>query len=347
MTLYQKIMAAYGLLTSSIAGKMAEASVARPFSASETYTKLDVVTHDNVLYRCTKDSRTGPWSDDDFDQTTVEEVILATVEDAKDRILEEVLEKADVAVTFDADTPYWVGDLVFYDGALYRCIRDHEAGAFDENAFAVTTLAYELFLKADLDELATEFSTDDTYAVGDLVTRDGRLYMCIHTHKEAAWSDTDFEEKSVMDALALKTSLTDVEDTIERYPRGSLSTVQVPLDDTFNVTGLTNGSVRTIVLTGDGSSGESSIDIHLPATAQDTLGNFTAMRFDVVIDATNINNSTYIPTVTHSGNNTKIYAAGEECYDELSIHVLRHEFVGRHDGYDYWSVLHLKFVEPN
>lgn len=346
MTLYQKIMAAYGLLTSSIAGKMAEASVARPFSASETYTKLDVVTHDNVLYRCTKDSRTGPWSDDDFDQTTVEEVILATVEDAKDRILEEVLEKAEVAATFDAETPYWVGDLVFYDGALYRCIRDHEAGAFDENAFEVTTLAYELFLKADLDELAPEFSTSATYAVGDLVTRDGRLYMCSLSHEAGAWSDQHFVASSVMDALAIKTSLTDVENTIERYPRGSLSTLEVSFSGTHDVTGLTSGSVRTIVLTGSGTTG-GEIDIHLPAPAQDTLGNFTAMRFDVVIDATNIESSTEIPTVKHSGENIKIYAAGEENYGESSIHVLRHEFVGRHDGYDYWSVLHLKFVEPN
>lgn len=48
-----------------------------------------------------------------------------------------------IAPFFNAETAYEVGDLVYYNGLIYRCTNDHE-GEWDADDFATTTISNEL-----------------------------------------------------------------------------------------------------------------------------------------------------------------------------------------------------------
>ena len=52
--------------------------------------------------------------------------------------------KTDIAPAFSAETNYSVGDLVYYNGALYECITEHTAGAWDLEDFNETTIDEQL-----------------------------------------------------------------------------------------------------------------------------------------------------------------------------------------------------------
>jgi hypothetical protein len=59
--------------------------------------------------------------------------------------------------------------------------------------------------KTDLSVVAPEFSASTSYAVGDYVTYDGKLYECTTVHAAGAWNSSDFTEKTVAE-LAAQTS---------------------------------------------------------------------------------------------------------------------------------------------
>lgn len=48
-----------------------------------------------------------------------------------------------IAPFFNAETAYTAGDLVYYNGLIYRCTNDHE-GEWDADDFAATTVSNEL-----------------------------------------------------------------------------------------------------------------------------------------------------------------------------------------------------------
>ena len=52
--------------------------------------------------------------------------------------------KADVAPTFSAEGNYAVGDLVYYEGTLYKCTTAHEAAAWDAEDFTATSIDDEV-----------------------------------------------------------------------------------------------------------------------------------------------------------------------------------------------------------
>jgi hypothetical protein len=60
--------------------------------------------------------------------------------------------------------------------------------------------------KTDLSVVAPEFSASISYAVGDYVTYDGKLYECTTAHEAGAWNSSDFTEKTVAE-LAAQTGL--------------------------------------------------------------------------------------------------------------------------------------------
>lgn len=55
---------------------------------------------------------------------------------------------------FDETVNYTVGDVVLYDGKLYKCTTDHDAGAWDANDFTEKTIV-ELIDEAEPGELTT------------------------------------------------------------------------------------------------------------------------------------------------------------------------------------------------
>lgn len=71
MTLYQKVIAAFGMLRSSIGRKSEKASVAPTFSESATYTAGRLVYRGDDLYRCTV-GHSGAWDPAHFMETTID-----------------------------------------------------------------------------------------------------------------------------------------------------------------------------------------------------------------------------------------------------------------------------------
>lgn len=49
----------------------------------------------------------------------------------------------DVAPTFSTSTTYLIGDMVYYNGVLYRCSTAHSAGTWNSSHFTATTVNEE------------------------------------------------------------------------------------------------------------------------------------------------------------------------------------------------------------
>lgn len=71
MTLYQKVIAAFGILRSLIGRKSEKASVAPTFSESVTYPAGRLVYRGDDLYRCTV-GHSGAWDPEHFMETTID-----------------------------------------------------------------------------------------------------------------------------------------------------------------------------------------------------------------------------------------------------------------------------------
>nr|DAU33197.1 MAG TPA: ChiA1-BD-binding domain protein [Caudoviricetes sp.] len=49
--------------------------------------------------------------------------------------------KDDIALDFSAETNYYVGDIVYYEGTLFKCINNHNAGEWDPDDFMITSIS--------------------------------------------------------------------------------------------------------------------------------------------------------------------------------------------------------------
>lgn len=118
--------------------------------------------------------------------------------------------QATIAPSFSAETSYSVDDIVYYEGAAYRCTTAH-TGAWDANDFAATTIAGEISdVKGDVSDLETTkanqitiaptFSDSASYDVGDIVYYNGLSYRCTNAH-EGAWDASDFAATTIAGEL--------------------------------------------------------------------------------------------------------------------------------------------------
>lgn len=99
--------------------------------------------------------------------------------------------------TRDSDHAYAVGDIVMYCGKLFRCNTTHYGPmvdahftAMDLNGFA--RAAYGL----DNNALAPQFDSTRYYIVGDLCTKDHKLYELTYNHN-GPWNSAHVREVSV------------------------------------------------------------------------------------------------------------------------------------------------------
>lgn len=117
--------------------------------------------------------------------------------------------------TFDTATAYAVGDVVIYDGDLYKFTSAHAAGAWDSSDVSATTVVALInaalatansnigTAKAAVEALiADEFSTATAYAIGDVVTYNDGLYKFKAAHAAGAWSSSDVDAVKVEDLIA-------------------------------------------------------------------------------------------------------------------------------------------------
>lgn len=135
--------------------KSAKADIAPDFSAESAYSAGDLVYHNGELYKFTADHAAGAWSAEDTEQ--------ATISGELDNLKSSKAAKADIAADFSVETEYEVGDLVYYNGAPYRCTNSHE-GEWDADDFAATTIDGELAsLRSGLTNLVINQPTSVTF----------------------------------------------------------------------------------------------------------------------------------------------------------------------------------------
>lgn len=115
-----------------------DTDIAPVFKSTSTYNPGDLVYYRNKLYKCTN-QHTGAWAAGDFTATDVSTALntaAGTLNDIK-------ADYVDIAPAFDSTATYTAGDLVEYQGIIYRCTNDH-TGDWDADDFSATTIAAEI-----------------------------------------------------------------------------------------------------------------------------------------------------------------------------------------------------------
>lgn len=155
MTLYQKVLTAYGLIAKSIATKMSEYAVAPEFDPNATYEEGRLVIRGGVLYLCVA-PHSGEWDPANFSRSTIDAAIRYSVEKQIEESIGTVggfAEKTDLAPEFSVENSYEEGDMVVRDNTLYVCTSAHPAGEFDPSRFSVSTVDGALASKAGMSDL--------------------------------------------------------------------------------------------------------------------------------------------------------------------------------------------------
>lgn len=98
MSIYDKIISAFGMLRDIIAGKAEKSDIAPEFSTSSTYGEGTLVMKDGTLYRCTS-LHSGAWDASNFSATTVDGALAMIPQ--SDKAAEEA--NADVHDVIDAE----------------------------------------------------------------------------------------------------------------------------------------------------------------------------------------------------------------------------------------------------
>lgn len=111
-----------------------DTDIAPVFKSTDTYHAGDLVYYRNKLYVFNVD-HTGAWAAGDATATNVSAAMTAALAGKADY--------ADIAGAFSAETSYTAGDLVIYNGIIYRCTNDH-TGDWDADDFSATTIGAEL-----------------------------------------------------------------------------------------------------------------------------------------------------------------------------------------------------------
>lgn len=107
-----------------------------------------------------------------------------------------------IAGDFDDATAYSTGDIVVYDGGLYKFTSDHAAGDWDSSDVSATTVdALIAAVATDVTsvnsrvntvvaDIADAFSTSTAYTTGDVVVYNDALYKFTADKAAGAWDST-------------------------------------------------------------------------------------------------------------------------------------------------------------
>ena len=120
-----------------------DTDIAPVFKSTDTYQPGDMVYYRNKLYVFNVE-HTGAWAAADVTATNVSSAMNAALATKADNTALAVkVDYDDIAGAFSAETAYDVGDLVIYNGTIYRCTNAHE-GDWDADDFSATTISGEL-----------------------------------------------------------------------------------------------------------------------------------------------------------------------------------------------------------
>lgn len=128
------------------------------------------------------------------DVSTLKTTTAGLAEDVSD-LEEQKANQITIALPFNPETEYEVGDLVYYDGLTYRCTNAH-TGEWDADDFAGTTIANELAtLKSGLTNAVTGTAAmQSNHTINEAVlSRCGMVYIGYFnitlTSAVSAWSN--------------------------------------------------------------------------------------------------------------------------------------------------------------
>lgn len=129
--------------------------IAGEFDATESYAAGKVVVYDGTLYKFDSAHAAGDWTGSDATETTVEALIASVVSNVASLAATVAKLAADIADEFDTSSPYSAGDVVMYNGDLYKFTDDKAAGAWDSTKVTAATVV-DLINAAEPAELTTE-----------------------------------------------------------------------------------------------------------------------------------------------------------------------------------------------
>lgn len=109
--------------------------------------------------------------------------------------------KDDIALDFSEDTRYYVGDIVYYEGTLWKCIHDHQAGAWNPVEFAVVKVSEVLI---SLESGLTNYQAQNDINL-EVPTRKNLIPMTVDAIKAAntsgIWSGDSYTLNGVTMAI--------------------------------------------------------------------------------------------------------------------------------------------------
>ena len=149
--------------------KLDNGAVAPVFSETLTYAIGDVVSYQGRIYKFKSSHSVGVWNSSEVDEITT---------------WHEKVDNSTVAPIFSEIATYVVGDIVTYNGKLYKFTSSHSAGSWNSSEVTEITTWYE---KADNGAVAPVFSEIATYAVDDCVMYQGKLYKFLSAHSPGPW----------------------------------------------------------------------------------------------------------------------------------------------------------------
>lgn len=213
MTVYQKVVAVFGMLRNSISQKAGALTFATKFTSSRRYYPGRLTVYDNVLYICTE-SHMGAWDASHF--------MAATADDAIS--LKSFSE--DLATAYDDETVYSEGDIVVKNGRLVECTTSgtgsfatftgvtvadlikrlsEEVSGVVDNASSTRDAKPQTSM-VEIESIAPAWVSGRSYKPGFVVSRDGKFYCCIEESNDDEWDPQKWTATTIADVIEGLTS---------------------------------------------------------------------------------------------------------------------------------------------
>ena len=260
---------------------------------------LPEVGERNVIYLVPKEvPGEGNYSDEyiwDSDEETYEQI-----GDTQVAPIEDYIKDSSIAPLYDNTSTYAVGDIVVYENELYKCkTAIGTAEDFDPTKWDKTNVLAEMPIIPPIPNdyakdtaLAPNYDSTATYAVGDLVTYQGKFYKCntaisvAEAWTAAHWTETDIisEMPTPVPAVtdyAKDTSVTALYDSTATYELGDIvmyqkelyeCTTAIPVAEEWDSTHWTKTDIFSQMPSGGGAlSALSDVDLTNPSDNQDLV----------------------------------------------------------------------------
>lgn len=291
-----------------------ENAVADEFSESSTYSVGDIVVYGGLRYKCTTDvSSEGSWTgDSNWSLETIQEAI----EDID--VSSQIKGKMDansVSNAWSDVAAYSVGDVVEYEGALYKCntaiaaASSDSSNSWDSSLWDLTSV--DIVSKLEQEAVAPVFNGASTYFANDYVTYNGVLYKCVNAKTTASNITPENDIYNASSASANHWEVTDMtspDATVDIMTGGELRVVAadgtILWAEGYNLSEDSSSTVQNWAVKGYtfAANATGEVALSLPSVMAGKVGDF-------VLDVTNPDlNTTSLPTAFST---SSIYAAGD------------------------------------